>query len=248
MNTSKTLNKLLLPLLLLTTMACANQITSSQLRDTSASNLNLTADIFVLPQNQTAEAIVNLQTREDRLTVVFDEGESLNLRSESDSGEFSVSANLSLDNFLILESDERYRGRVDEIDAYYTYTLVYRDRDGEISSISMLDPGVPSLELAENRASYAPGASVDLRWNSDEIDDLYVTIDHSGRHRNVIMDSIAVENDGEFRYTLPHDLSDGLYRIALQRRQRYNGPHDFAGVDAVLHSQSEVIIEVVTRR
>lgn len=202
--------KMMTPLILffLFGASCCANLSSSELKSTKAKDLMITA--WVEEVNGEDQVSVNslLKTIPDEVGIQFNQGETLTVTAETESGSLQPQTNLSYDS-NVFNLGEEYVAQIDKAPVGKNYILTYQDADGEETSASFSSKGVADLIAPADGQSLILGRETVLTWEDGNFPDLEVEVEFrtaDGGFENAYF--TVGEDKGEYILDLGHEFFD----------------------------------------
>lgn len=188
---------------------CANNISSSELKETKAQDLKLTATVYELNGKASADVYALAQTLPDEIGVQFNEGELFQVSSEQDNGEFATLKALVYDD-NVLDLGEQYTNIVTKPSVGRDYKISYTDRDGLLTAVNFDSKGCPDLVTPTPNQVVPSGGAVELTWQKSNLGNMTVKVSYDTIQGGNGIAWFSASDTGHYTLDLSHHFFDNL--------------------------------------
>lgn len=239
------MKKICLWVLLVGFAACSN-VSSSELTETSAEDLNLFAHIYEYSEEDLVDVSVLLKTIPDDIGIQFNEGETLQagilVDSEVDYTSMSYDSNF-------LDIGETYAASISKTELGDDYYITYIDSDEVETTATFSSEGVPELTAPAEDAEISLGSTVDLTWESQGLGSLSVRIIFVNNDGGSTIVQFSTTDTGSYSLDLTDENFDemaaGDATITLRHDTEYDSMDGFGDADITISSDSTRQVSIV---
>lgn len=193
-------------LLVIALFASACQaVNSSELKSTAAEDLKLIATISEYKDSSVAKATAQLQTLSSNIYLDLNQGETISVSSDNDSG---ILKSVYLANSDFLNFDHHYDGTVAKTIEGGNYYLTYKDRDDNETTVT-LPTGEAADIISPVQDATVSGDFMAVTWNPIQIcGSVSISVEWSGGGA-VGYSSKTCENVGSCSIDVTHMIGNG---------------------------------------
>ncbi|MBX7148588.1 hypothetical protein K1X76_05835 [bacterium] len=228
------------------TQACNPNITSSELKETKASDLKITGTFYEYNDEDQVDATALLKTIPDGTGIQLNQGETLKVGTKE--GSDPVDYTLMSYDYNFLDIGETYKTKLDKPAVGEDYYLIYKDVDGVETTAQFSSQGVPELITPAQDDIVEPGSEVSLTWTKKNLGKLYVDVSYTTTDGASGWTQFSTSDDGSYTLDLDHyffdDLASGDMTISLRHDTAYESMEGFGDADIRISTYSRRTVTV----
>lgn len=226
--------------------ACGPNVSSSELKETTADALKITATVLEENGNSRASVDAIMKTIPDDVGIEFNQGETLSVAVEDEDETRSEDIFLSYDENLF-DLDEGYTTNVTKPPLGKKYYITYTDSEDLATTATFYSQGVPDLLTPIDGQVLPLGSVTTLTWNKQGLGNLRVKVYYDTLEGGVAYTDLPASDTGSYALNLGSDSFDqaapGQATIILEHKTSFDDADGFGDTDIDVVSRS--VVDVV---